>query len=55
MLRGIVREELAGDPTDSTMFVFINRRRDRMKILYFDGARYWLHFCLQPPLPNIQP
>ena len=45
-LSGIIREELAGDPTDGSLFVFINRRRDRMKILHFDGAGYWLHYRL---------
>ncbi len=43
-LSGLVRGELATDPTDGSLFVFINRRRDRMKILHFDGAGYWLYY-----------
>lgn len=43
-LSGIVRSELAADPTDGSLFVFINRRRDRMKILHFDGGGFWLHY-----------
>ena len=45
-LAGIVRSELAADPTDGSCFLFINRRRDRLKILHFDGAGYWLYYRL---------
>ena len=34
------------DPTDGSCFLFINRRRDRLKILHFDGAGYWLYYRL---------
>jgi transposase len=43
-LSGIVRGELLADPTDGSLFVFINRRRDRMKILHFDGGGFWLYY-----------
>ena len=45
-LSGIVRSELNADPTDGSLFIFINRRRDRMKILHFDGGGYWLYYRL---------
>ncbi len=45
-LSGIVRSELATDPTDGSLFVFVNRRRDRLKILYFDGGGFWLYYRL---------
>jgi transposase len=45
-LSGIVRSELAADPTNGSLFLFINRRRDRLKILHFDGAGYWLYYRL---------
>jgi len=45
-LSGIVRSELEADPTDGSLFLFINRRRDRMKILHFDGSGYWLYYKL---------
>lgn len=45
-LSGIVRSELQADPTDGSLFVFVNRRRDRLKILYFDGAGFWLYYRL---------
>jgi transposase len=43
-LSGIIREELAADPTDGSLFVFINRRRDRMKILHFAEGGFWLYY-----------
>jgi len=45
-LSGIVRSELGADPTDGSLFLFVNRRRDRLKILHFDGAGYWLYYRL---------
>lgn len=45
-LSGIVRSEFAGDPLDGSFFLFVNRRRDRLKILHFDGTGYWLHYKL---------
>ena len=45
-LSGIVRDEFAADPTNGNLFVFINRRRDRMKILHFDGSSFWLYYRL---------
>ena len=45
-LSGIVRGEFQADPTDGSLFIFINRRRDRMKLLHFDGGGYWLYYRL---------
>jgi transposase len=45
-LSGIVRSEFAADPTDGSLFLFINRRRDRLKMLHFDGSGYWLYYRL---------
>ncbi len=45
-LSGIVRSALAADPLDGSLFLFINRRRDRLKILHFDGTGYWLYYKL---------
>ena len=45
-LSGLVRRELGADPTDGSLFLFINRRRDRMKILHFDGGGFWLYYRL---------
>lgn len=45
-LSGMVRSELEADPTDGSLFLFINRRRDRLKILHWDGAGFWLYYRL---------
>jgi transposase len=42
-LTGLVRECFAQDPLTGHLFLFVNRRRDRIKILYFDrdGLAIW--------------
>lgn len=40
-LSAIVRGDLGGDPTSGHLYVFCNRRRDRIKVLYFDGSGLW--------------
>lgn len=39
-LLALVLTQLARDPLSGDMFVFINRRKTHMKILYFDGSGY---------------
>ena len=41
-LSGIVRGAFGADPLDGSLFLFINRRRDRIKMLHFDSSGYWL-------------
>lgn len=36
-LSGIVTSQLQADPLSGALFLFINRRRDRLKVLYWDG------------------
>ena len=38
----IVREQLGDDPLSRTVFVFINKARNRIKLLYFDGTGLWV-------------
>jgi transposase len=45
-LSAIVREEFRADPTDGSLFIFINRRRDRMKLLHFSSGGFWLYYRL---------
>ena len=45
-LSGIIRSELQSDPTDGSLFVFVNRRRDRMKLLHFAEGGFWLYYRL---------
>ena len=41
-LSAIVRCALGGDPVSGHIFVFCNKRRDRLKTLYFDGSGLWV-------------
>jgi transposase len=45
-LSAIVREQFQSDPTDGSLFIFINRRRDRMKLLHFSEGGFWLYYRL---------
>ena len=37
-LAGLVRNELGQDPLRGALYLFSNRRRNRAKVLYFDGT-----------------
>lgn len=39
-LAGIVREQLGGDPRGDALFVFHNRARTHLKLLWHDGSGY---------------
>ena len=41
-LAALTRNVLEQDPTSGHLFVFCNRRRDRIKILYWEGSGFWL-------------
>lgn len=43
-LVAIVEGSFNLDPFDGALFVFCNRRRDRIKIIEFDGDGFWLYF-----------
>ena len=38
----LVRVVFEGDPFSGTVFVFSNRRRTAVKLLYYDGQGWWL-------------
>jgi transposase len=43
-LAAIVEGSFRLDPFTGSLFVFCNLKRDRLKILEWDGDGFWLHF-----------
>jgi len=41
-LYAIAKHELNHDPMDGSLFLFTNKRHDRIKILYWDGTGFWV-------------
>ena len=41
-LQSIVTEHLKADPLNGALYVFTNKRRSRLKILYFDQTGLWI-------------
>ena len=42
-LSGLVCEDLGRDPLSGEVFVFVNRRLNRAKVLHWDGTGMWVH------------
>lgn len=43
-LSGLVTAEWGKDPADGSVYLFINRRRDRMKMLVWESGGYMLYY-----------
>jgi transposase len=41
-LYGLVCNRLQCDPLSGHLFLFANKRRDRMKVLFYDGSGLWV-------------
>ena len=41
-LYGMARDRLGIDPLSGHLFVFCNGRRNRLKVLYWDGSGLWI-------------
>ena len=41
-LYGLVRERLECDPTSGHVFLFTNARRNRLKLVVYDGSGLWV-------------
>ena len=43
-LSGLVRNELGSDPRSGDVFIFINKNRDKLKLLHWNGGSYTLYY-----------
>lgn len=43
-LSGLVRNNLGNNPTSGEVFIFINKRRDKIKLLHWQGSGYLLYY-----------
>jgi transposase len=43
-LQGLVNNHLPNSPLSGTVYIFINKRRDRIKMLVWDGDGFWLFY-----------
>lgn len=43
-LSGLVRNELGRDPHSGDVFIFINKNRDKLKLLHWNGGSYTLYY-----------
>lgn len=41
-LSALVKNKLQADPLSGHLFVFTNRNRDRLKVIYWDGSGLWV-------------
>ncbi len=40
----IISEQLGHDPFNGSLFVFCNRHKDKLKILYWENNGFWLYY-----------
>lgn len=43
-LSGMVRDSMSSDPMDGSVYMFINRRRDKLKLLVWSQGGYVLYY-----------
>lgn len=43
-LSGLVQNTLGRDPSGGDVFIFINKRRDKIKLLHWQGASFVLYY-----------
>ena len=43
-LSAVIRDQFGDDPLSGDVFVFFNKRRDRVKLLVWDANGFWLHY-----------
>ena len=43
-LSGLIRNQLFTDPCNGDVFIFINKNRDKIKLLHWSGSGYTLYY-----------
>lgn len=43
-LCGLVRSEMQGNPLDGSVYIFVNRKRDKMKILVWEPSGFLMYY-----------
>jgi transposase len=43
-LSGLVQSKMGSNPTDGSVYIFINRRRDRMKMLVWEPGGFMMYY-----------
>ena len=43
-LSGLIKNQLATDPRGGDVFIFINKNRDKVKLLHWSGSGYTLYY-----------
>jgi transposase len=43
-LSGLIKSDFSKDPLDGSVYIFINRRRDRMKMLVFEQGGFMMYY-----------
>lgn len=43
-LSGLIQNKLLSDPRSGDVFIFINKSRDKIKLLYWEGIGYTLYY-----------
>jgi transposase len=43
-LSGLVHAQMGMDPADGSVYIFVNRRRDRMKLLVWEAGGFMLYY-----------
>ena len=43
-LCGLVRGEMESNPLDGNVYLFVNRKRDKMKILVWEPSGFWMYY-----------
>jgi transposase len=43
-LLGLISESLSSTPVSGDVFIFVNRRRDKIKLLHWQGAGFTLYY-----------